>query len=551
MNQARAILWAQWRMLRNFSPRVGAAWSAILGALWYGAWLVGAVGIAWAASLPAQAPRMGATLPGLLVLVFLYWQLAPLMLAATGFSLDLRKLQAYPIPVAHLFSIEVMLRTTSAVEMLLLMLGLAAGLAVNRAVPKLSVAMVFAWIAFNLLLSAGLRDLLGRLLARRRIREIVFFLIMLSAVLPQTLIARFRQAGGPRGAFQARFGAQFNTWFGTARAGIEGWWWPWSAVADVPQRHGQLRALIVLSAWCLAAWCFGRWQFARVLSFDAQAAGAAPASAAGSVDAAARTERLFSLPSAVFRDPLGALIEKDLRSLLRSPRFRVLFIMGFTFGVLFWLPLLFGRNSESRDLIGGNFLTVACNYSLLLLGEVCFWNVFGFDRSAAQVYFLAPVPFATVLIGKNLTALIVVAMEISAIGVISWLLRVPFTLLTLVETVAVTGVVSLLFLAAGNLISVHQARASDPSKSFRNSAAGRVQALLLLVYPLVGVPVGLAYLARWAFESEAAFFGVLTFDALAAGVFYKIALDSAVEAADRVKERMLAGLAEGASLIAG
>jgi hypothetical protein len=43
MNQARAILWAQWRTLRNFSPRSGVAWGALIGAGWYGFWLLGAI----------------------------------------------------------------------------------------------------------------------------------------------------------------------------------------------------------------------------------------------------------------------------------------------------------------------------------------------------------------------------------------------------------------------------------------------------------------------------------------------------------------------------
>ena len=31
MKHARAILWAQWRTLRNFYPRGGVAWTAVIG----------------------------------------------------------------------------------------------------------------------------------------------------------------------------------------------------------------------------------------------------------------------------------------------------------------------------------------------------------------------------------------------------------------------------------------------------------------------------------------------------------------------------------------
>ena len=39
MNQARAILWAQWRSMRNFLPRGGVGWTAIVGLIWYGFWV--------------------------------------------------------------------------------------------------------------------------------------------------------------------------------------------------------------------------------------------------------------------------------------------------------------------------------------------------------------------------------------------------------------------------------------------------------------------------------------------------------------------------------
>jgi ABC-2 type transport system permease protein len=548
MHQARAILWAQWRTLRNFNPRGGAVWTAIIGAIWYGGWTVASFVVARIVASPSSKELLPAVLPGMLLAVFVYWQMAPLLLAATGFSLDLRKLQAYPIPEPHLFFIEVMLRTTAALEMLLVICGLALGVLWNPALSKWGLLAVAAWVAFNLLLAAGLRDLLGRLLARRRVREVVFFLVLLCAVLPQLLVSRLRDADSATQATVRAF-------FGGARTGIETWFWPWSAVANVVQGQAAVRAALVLFVFCAAAWAFSRWQFARVLAFDAQAAGAgsysiAPASSgapSGTSRAfgAGRLEAFYRLPSWIFRDPLGALIEKDIRFLLRAPRFRVLFIMGFTFGLIIWFPMAFGRTGGARDFMAGNFLTIASVYALLLLGEACFWNIFGFDRSAAQVYFLAPVPFSRVLLGKNLTALIFIGLEVLAITVVCLLLRLPVGAGNLVEACAVTGVSSLLFLSAGNLVSIYQARGSDPDKSFRNTATGRVQALMLVVYPLASIPTGLAYLARWAFQSEVAFFAVIAFDLAVGAVVYKIALDSAVAAAERIKEQMMAALSEG------
>ena len=136
MTFARAILWAQVRTLRNSFPRGGVAWTAVIGAIWYGFWTLAAIAVARIISNPANLGLLKATVPGGLLLVFLYWQVVPLLMAATGASLELRKLLVYPIPVSQLFSIEVMLRVTAGVEMLLVLIGLGVGILMNPALPK-------------------------------------------------------------------------------------------------------------------------------------------------------------------------------------------------------------------------------------------------------------------------------------------------------------------------------------------------------------------------------------------------------------------------------
>jgi ABC-2 type transport system permease protein len=189
-------------------------------------------------------------------------------------------------------------------------------------------------------------------------------------------------------------------------------------------------------------------------------------------------------------------------------------------------------------------------YALLLLGEVCFWNTLGFDRSAAQLYFLAPVPFSRVLMAKNIAALFFIAVELSAVTLACAIIRAPLDLLRIAEAYAVAAVVATYLISAGNLVSVRMARATNPTAQFRSKAAGRVQATLLVAYPLALLPIGLAYLARIVFESSWAFFGVLAFDAIAGLIAYRIALESAVEAAEQRKEQLIADLSAGEGPIA-
>src|SRR5262245_19989041 len=120
---ARAILWAQWRTSHNAMRRSGGGigWTAVVGALWYGLWTIGAWFVMRVAMQASNTELVRQALPAGLLLVFLYWQVVPLQLAATGASLDLRKLQAYPIPFAQLFGIEVLLRVTAGIEMFIIL----------------------------------------------------------------------------------------------------------------------------------------------------------------------------------------------------------------------------------------------------------------------------------------------------------------------------------------------------------------------------------------------------------------------------------------------
>lgn len=550
MRYIRAIFWAHWRTLwhvhvsRGKSAPLGATterltagrgitWSAAVALVWYGLWTVAALAFVRIFSSAADVPFLRAALPGALLLMFLYWQVVPLLLATTGSSLDLRKLRAYPVPEQQLFSIEILLRVTSAIEMILLLAGMLLGTLLNPALPKWGV-LAALYAVFNLILAVGLRDLLARVLARKRVREIAALLLVLCAVLPQLLLARHVISAGP---LRMLFG--HNTWQG----------WPWTAAASLLTGIRFWPPLAVLSGWVLAAYAFSSWQFARTLRFDADAA------RAGSSPAPARAgwrqtlvAGLYRAPSRLLRDPLGALVEKELRSLLRSSRFRLVYLMGVIFGCL--TPLLFVPGRIPSEFLYRNYLTLVCIYALMLMSEVCFWNIFGFDRSAAQFYFLAPISFTRVLVSKNLAASFVLFTQLVLITTVVRLLGMPLDAHRLLEAYSAAAVVTILLLAAGNLLSIHQARGVNPGQSFRSGAAGRLQALLFAIYPLAFLPLGLAYLARYAFSSDSALYGVLALDAAAGLVFYKVSLDSAVRAADRIKETIIGALSAGDGPIA-
>jgi len=184
-------------------------------------------------------------------------------------------------------------------------------------------------------------------------------------------------------------------------------------------------------------------------------------------------------------------------------------------------------------------------YALLLLSDALFWNCFGFDRSAAQVYFLVPVKMSTVLAGKNVAAAFLVLMEITAIALVCALLRLPLSGLQVLEAFTITSVITLFILAVGNMSSLYNPRAVNPVKAMKTAASSRAQALLMLAFPVTLAPVALAYLARYAFNTEWAFFGVLVVGALVGVLVYLYSMQAALKAAIDRRENIIRALSSG------
>ena len=527
-----AILRAQLLSMRMGANRRGAILSLITGLIWYGLWTLASVAvyIQLAGAGPSQL-RVWVPL-GLLGLC-VYWQAMPILSASMGSSLDLRKLRVYPAPHGKLFYVEVLLRLATGLEMLMVLSAGTAALFRNPLTRgEYALLPVLGFVFFNVLLASGTRSLLERLLSRRRVRELLVFLLFALWMVP-----RFLFLTGKRGEIT-----------GWSRA-TENLYLPWTAAGFAALGVRVAPALLYLGAWiCLAAW-FGRSQFERSLRFDQVAAEATPV-AAGPSRVRELLEAVYRLPGRIWRDPLAAIVEKELRSLARTPRYRMVFVMGFSFGLMIWLPLIMGGRAQTHSVLASHFLTVVCVYALTLLGQVSYWNCFGFDRSAVQIYFLAPQPLRATLVGKNIASLAYIYLEIAILTAITFLFRVGFGAAEVLETMAVIGVSALYLLAMGNVSSVQYPRGLNPTRVSQGGASSRFQALVFLFYPAALLPVGLAYLARYAFNSTLAFYAVLGLAAaLGAGV-YSIAMDSAVKAALTRRERMICDLASAEGPIA-
>jgi ABC-2 type transport system permease protein len=227
------------------------------------------------------------------------------------------------------------------------------------------------------------------------------------------------------------------------------------------------------------------------------------------------------------------------------PRFRVIFGMACVFGVIVFVPVSFrGRHS---NFMSQNFLPTVNLYGLLLLSDVLLLNVFGFDRGASELFFAAPIPFRAVILAKNLSALLFIALQTAAVLLFVLLIRVPLTGFEVASAAAASAVTTVFLLSAGNLLSVSMPRPLDPATTFRKQSGGQMQLWLLLCSVGMLLLVGFPLLARWAVQKDWVFFAVALLELGIGLIVYWIAVEAAVERALSGRERIVNALSKGAS----
>jgi ABC-2 type transport system permease protein len=526
--QILTIGWAQWRTVRNHLPRttIGSLLSLSIAIVWYGGFATLAVFLATALpDVPVQSLRLylGAGLLG----VFLFWQLLPLLTLTGGWSLDLKKLQVYPLSTNAMLITEAILRVTTGVEMVLVLLGGCLGLMLHPRIPVLApLALLLLFIPFNLLVSLLTREIFLHAFERTRFRELFTVLVISLGLLPQI-------------AMRLGWSRQITHYFLLVANAA---WSPWHDVAAGATVVQPGRYLLATLVWLLLAWSLAKRQFGASLREEEVL-----------VAVAIRPDRKFSLsgilelPARCFADPLGTLIIKEIRTLPRMPRFRVVFLMAALFSVFLLIPL--GVTANPGSFGGRNFLPMMSLYGLLVLADALMWNVFGFDRSAAQLYFVTPVDLRAVFRAKNIVAAFFLAIQSVLVLCFALLLKMPVTPTAAATALCASAAMGTFFISVGNMSSVIIPRAMDARATMKKQSGAGIQLWLLGCSLGTAVLVGFAYLAGWATNNPWATIAVLTVELIIGLICYRFSLDSAVEKCIAGREEILTALSKGSSMV--
>lgn len=447
----------------------------------------GAIGVAWYLTSEGKPEFLAAVL----WLVFLFWQLFPVIATTFTSNPDSSDLLRFPLAYRSYFLIRLVygyLDPASALGSVFLV-GLLIG--ITAAKPLLfpwALLVLVTFGIFNLLLMQMIFAWLERWLAQRRTREIMgvlFILFILSFQLIGPAVQKM--SGKPHPEFRRDFeiAARVQTVLPPGLAG--------AAIARVahsqlPSGFGFLAALVALS------FAIGYLLHLRIRA-QFHGENLSEVAARPAVRQVQKQQLGWDLPG--FSGSVAAVFEKETRYLVRSGPMLLTLIMPIFMLVIFRLGPLNGmHHSGMFNRAPDMAFPGAAAYSLLVLTNLVY-NSFGGDGGGIQFFYASPATFQQVIVGKNLShSAILAANAVFAWVAVSYLYSPPHLAVTIATLAGLLFAAPLNF-TAGNLLSIYSPKKRDFSTFGRqNVSQTTVLASFGMQIVFVAIGVGVFALAR-------------------------------------------------------
>jgi len=467
--------------------------------------------------------------------IFVFWQLFPIFAAGFGASFEFRTLLRFPLNLTsfYIISLAYGLADFSALASVCWLVSMMLGAAAAK--PAVLPAMLLV-VTLLLILNVTLERLIGswfeRLLSRRRTRELFFALFILSMVSLNLIEPIMHRYGAILRPLAHRIVPYFS-WFPPALAG--------KAIASAAQAHfggvvlSSVGLLLYAAVFSVFLWArFAKQYRGEELSETAAPAPVAPRAAA-KVDNA--PDHLSALSPQV-----AAIVRKEFRYLTRN---------SFSFFSLIVPPMLIlilsAQLSEARPRgsqfhVSSEMLFPGIMAYLVLILMAPAYNCFAFEGRGIQTYFMAPVRFREVFLGKNLMLLSVLAVEmILSLAMLAWRLGLPS------PPVFVATITAIVFAVVGQLSLANWSSLNFPRKlEFGQMRGQRQSGMAVLIafgaqFLFGGLSAVILFAGRW---TENRWFSAEAFTLLASAALggYFASLDALSRVAEKKKEVLIEAL---------
>jgi hypothetical protein len=482
--QVRAVAGLRWRMLRNGLRRKSSRFDLlglILVGVFTGFFVLGLCVACFAGAYAFLSEGRSGLISLLFWGIFLFWQSFPIFAAGFGASFEFRSMLRFPLNLTAFYIIGLAygLADFSAVACVCWLTSMTLGVAAAR--PALLPAMLLV-VALFILLNMTLERLVGswleRLLSRRRTRELFFALFILAMVSLNLIEPTMRHYGGLLRPLVQRIIPYF-AWFPPSLAG--------RAIAAAAEGHfgwlvlGSAGLLLYAAVFSVLLW----QRFASQYRGEELSETAAPARAAArALQAEDSADRLSALSPQV-----AAVVRKEFRYLTRNSfSFFTLImppVMVLIFGTMFA-----GKHPTSEHAVSPEMLFPGIMAYLVLILMSPAYNCFAFEGRGIQTYFMAPLRFRDVFLGKNLMLLAVLGVEtVLSLVMLAWLLGLPSLPVFLATMTAIV------FAVVGQLSIANWSSVTFPRKLEFGQMRGQRQS---------GMAVLMAFAAQFVFGGVAA-----------------------------------------------
>ncbi len=377
--------------------------------------------------------------------VFLFWQLFPVMASALTETMDSSELLRFPLNYRTYVLVRLAYGALDPATALgsLWLIGITLGIGWARpALLPWTVVVLAMFAAVNLLLTQMIFAWVERWLAQRRTREIfavLFFLGLISLQLVGPMLNRCGEQSRTEFRKIERVASPVQA---VLPPGIAA-----SALAAAAGGGGRALSYLAFLGVYAAA-------ILRVLGvrLRAQYRGenlsevrrdALPRNAYAGVRAA------WDLP--FLSGAVAAVLEKELRYLGRSGPMLLTFVTPIIMLVVFGMR---GNRGGFLERTPELALPIGAGYALLLLTNLIY-NNFGADNGGIQFFMASPATLRSVVLGKNLAHMAVLAIEIVLLSLGVSLLFRPPSLFAVITTLAGLLFAIPMNLAVGNLMSLY------------------------------------------------------------------------------------------------
>jgi ABC-2 type transport system permease protein len=423
----------------------------------------------------------------LLWIVFLFWQLFPVMASALSENFDSSNLLRFPLSYRSFFLVRLVygsLGPGTALGMLWL-LGILVGVSVGN--PRLFVPAALVLLAFamvNILLERVVFAWVERWLAQRRTREImgVLFLVIIISVQfigPLSARIRTRRHSEIAQVTEPLLPIERALPPGLAASALSRLWnSDWA---------GTLGSFALLSIYAVALFWLLNVRMLALYRGENLSEAAAPGKRSKEKS---RVRAGWNVP--LVSGPVAAIYEKELRYLSRSGP--MLFTLFMPMLILVIFRMTPGKSGSGTFLNAAPDFAfpLAAAYALVMLTNLIY-NNFGADGVGVQFWFMSPVRFREITRAKNLVHVSILGAEMILVWLaVSFLFRPP-TVAYAVATVAGLLFVTPVNLSIGNLLSIYTPKKFDFGGFGRQRAANTTAFASLLVQAVIFGLIALAY----------------------------------------------------------